>query len=117
MRITFKKREMKAGWWFAWRPVLLFKLRTVAWMERVWREPAMDDWGQDCWLYRPAPQVKQMHPHPDPKHVMRAYRGYILGCKRKWGYARGLIHYRGFVETYLWAKRQPVQQPADTGKL
>lgn len=48
------------------------------------------------------------HPHPDPKHVMRCYRGHILGCKRKWGTARGLIHYRSLVQTYLWAKRQQV---------
>jgi hypothetical protein len=37
--------------------------------------------------------------------VMRQYRRHILGCKKKWGTARGLIHYRGFVETYLACKR------------
>lgn len=46
-----------------------------------------------------------MHPHPDRKHVMRQYRRHILACKRKWGTARGLIQYRAYVETYLWAKR------------
>jgi hypothetical protein len=46
-----------------------------------------------------------MHPHPDKRHVMRSYRQYILACKKRWGTARGLIHYRGIVETYLGAKR------------
>jgi hypothetical protein len=36
---------------------------------------------------------------------MTAYRRHILSCKRKWGTARGLIHYRGFVQAYLEAKR------------
>lgn len=45
------------------------------------------------------------HPHPDPAHVMRCYRAYVLGCKRTWGTARGLIQYRAFVHTYLAAKR------------
>lgn len=48
-----------------------------------------------------------MHPHPDPKHVMRAYREHILSFKRKAGSARGLVHYRQMIDTYLWAKRQP----------
>lgn len=46
-----------------------------------------------------------MHPHPDKRHVMKAYRRYILDRKKRWGTARGLIHYRGIVETYLEAKR------------
>lgn len=45
------------------------------------------------------------HPHPDPAHVMRQYRKHILSFKRKKGTARGLIHYKGFVQTYLAAKR------------
>jgi hypothetical protein len=45
------------------------------------------------------------HPHPDPRHVMRVYRRHLLGCKRKWSTARGLIHYKGLVRTYLAAKR------------
>lgn len=57
MLVTIPKKEMKAGWWFAWHPVLLYKARSVAWLMKVWREPAMDDWGQDCWLYRPDPTV------------------------------------------------------------
>jgi hypothetical protein len=44
------------------------------------------------------------HPHPDPSHVMRVYRAHILKCKRKWGTARGLIHYRALIEEYLAAK-------------
>jgi len=44
--------------------------------------------------------------HPgDPAHVMRQYRRHILSCKAKWGTARGLVHYRAIVQTYLWAKR------------
>lgn len=46
------------------------------------------------------------HPHPDPAHVMRCYRRHILGCKKSWGSARGLVHYRGLVQTYLAAKRE-----------
>lgn len=36
---------------------------------------------------------------------MRVYRGYILGTKRKQGSARGVILYRDYIETYLWAKK------------
>lgn len=46
------------------------------------------------------------HPHPDKLHVVRAYRRYILDRKRKWSSARGLIHYRAIVETYLACKRE-----------
>lgn len=35
---------------------------------------------------------------------MRIYRSYILKSKRRWGTARGLIHYRPLVEEYLAAK-------------
>jgi hypothetical protein len=45
------------------------------------------------------------HPHPDPRHVMTQYRRHITDCKQKWGTARGLIHYRQIVQTYLAAKR------------
>lgn len=45
------------------------------------------------------------HPHPDASHVMRSYRRYILSCKKSWGTARGLVHYKGIVQTYLAAKR------------
>ncbi len=59
------------------------------------------------------------HPHPDPAHVMRCYRGHILGKKRAWSRkrrdidgdarvpqrgARQLIHYRAFIDEYLAAK-------------
>lgn len=37
---------------------------------------------------------------------MRCYRGHMLGCKRKWGTARGLIHYRALVREYLSCKRK-----------
>lgn len=46
-----------------------------------------------------------MHPHPNKLHVRRRYRAHILACKRKWGSARGLIHYRKIIETYLWTKK------------
>lgn len=49
--------------------------------------------------------VMYTHPHPDPRHVMRCYRAHILVSKRKWGTARGLIHYRALVAEYLAAKR------------
>jgi hypothetical protein len=45
-----------------------------------------------------------MHPGKPPL-VMTQYRKHILACKRKMGSARGLIHYKRLVETYLWAKR------------
>lgn len=44
--------------------------------------------------------------HPGkPALVMRQYRRHIMDCKHKWGSARGLIHYRQLLETYLAAKR------------
>lgn len=46
------------------------------------------------------------HPHRSRRHVMERYRAHILGCKRKWGTARGLIHYRAFIAEYLAAKRE-----------
>lgn len=45
------------------------------------------------------------HPHPSPAHVMRRYRSYLLGCKKSWSTARGLIHYRRLLDEYLAAKR------------
>jgi hypothetical protein len=48
------------------------------------------------------------HPHPDPAHVMRTYRHYILGCKRSGKLnhtARSQTHYRDYLATYLDAKR------------
>ena len=44
------------------------------------------------------------HPHQSPRHVMQRYRAHILGSKRKWGTARGLVHYRDYLRTYLIAK-------------
>ena len=45
------------------------------------------------------------HPHPDQRHIMVTYRRHILAAHRKFGSARGLIHYRGYVDAYLEAKR------------
>lgn len=45
------------------------------------------------------------HPHPSPRHVMSTYRKDILKAKRKWGTARGLIHYRRLLDEYRGAKR------------
>jgi hypothetical protein len=39
------------------------------------------------------------------RHIMTVYRRHLLGCKKKWGSARGLIHYRALVDSYLKAKR------------
>lgn len=39
------------------------------------------------------------------EHIMRVYRSFIIGTKRKWGSARGLVHYKGYVSAYLEAKR------------
>lgn len=38
-------------------------------------------------------------------HIMSVYRRHILGSKKKWGTARGLIHYRALLGSYLKAKR------------
>ena len=40
------------------------------------------------------------------RHIMQTYRAYILGCKRKFGTARGLVHYRDYLQAYLEAKRE-----------
>jgi len=45
------------------------------------------------------------HPHPDRRHVMVAYRQFILGQKKKYGTARSFVHYRELVAEYLQAKR------------
>lgn len=39
------------------------------------------------------------------RHIMMVYRRHLLGSKKKWGTARGLIHYRALLESYLKAKR------------
>jgi len=46
-----------------------------------------------------------IHPHPDKAHVRRCIRKHILACKRKWGSARSLLHYRGLIATYIEARR------------
>jgi hypothetical protein len=50
------------------------------------------------------------HPHPDRRHVMVAYRRYILGCKKKFGTARSQVHYRDLVDEYLAAKRDVIAE-------
>ena len=53
------------------------------------------------------------HPHPDRRHVMVAYRNFIIGEKRRMRGltgnfrrgARSLIHYMDYVREYLEAKR------------
>jgi len=40
-----------------------------------------------------------------PEETMKTYRAYILGCKRKFGTARSLVHYRDYIQAYLDAKR------------
>lgn len=52
-----------------------------------------------------------MHPHPDKLHVVKCYRGHILGSKRKWGSARSLIHYRRLITEYLECKREWFNSP------
>mgnify|MGYP001100936594 CR=1 FL=1 len=41
----------------------------------------------------------------DPGYVMRVYRRYVLGVKRKFGTARSLVLYRKIIQGYLEAKR------------
>lgn len=50
------------------------------------------------------------HPHPSRRHVMIAYRRYILGCKKKYGTARSQCHYRNYVAEYLNAKRDVIKE-------
>lgn len=57
------------------------------------------------------------HPHPDKQHVVRQIRRYLLGAKRSLGSARGLIHYRDLVATYLTAKRHLFAVTLVTGLL
>lgn len=61
------------------------------------------------------------HPHPNPGHVMRIYRKYLIGQKRVWmaqsgrseanRCLRGLIRYHQFVQTYLQCKRLYLSEP------
>lgn len=56
--------------------------------------------------------------HPgNPRHVMRCYRRYILERKRKWGTARGLIHYKAIVAEYFAAKRIVVAETSQSRRL
>lgn len=56
------------------------------------------------------------HPHPDKRHVMVAYRRYILGEKKKRQdpkdkrRARALVHYTAFIQEYLACKRDVIEQ-------
>lgn len=49
----------------------------------------------------------------DPSLVMSQYRRHILSCKKRWSSARGLVHYKGFVQSYLWAKRIVIASRGD----
>lgn len=44
------------------------------------------------------------HPHRDPGHVTRVYRKHLVAKQREFGSARGLIHYRQLLQTYLYCK-------------
>lgn len=62
------------------------------------------------------------HPHPDPAHVMRAYRGYLVGTKRKWmannrgpRCLRALIHYQKLIQTYLYCKQLTLSEETNGG--
>lgn len=55
-------------------------------------------------------RIHPRHPHPNPKHVMLVYRGYLLGEKRKITGNRGIILRRDYLETYLWAKKEYLEQ-------
>lgn len=50
--------------------------------------------------------VQIMIAERDARHIMETYRRYILACKKQWGSARSLIHYREIVQEYLAAKRR-----------
>jgi len=39
---------------------------------------------------------------------MEVYRDYILGCKRKFGSARGLVHYKDYLKEYCDAKKDVI---------
>ena len=54
-------------------------------------------------------RVSQCYPGPDADCCLRAaqnYRAHILACRRKWGTARGLIHYGGMMASYKMMKRE-----------
>jgi hypothetical protein len=44
---------------------------------------------------------------------MRIYRKHILSAKRKFGNARALIYYQGYIYTYLAAKRKVLREIAN----
>ena len=51
--------------------------------------------------------------HPGAaEHVLTIYRRHIIHSKRKFGSARSLIAYQGFIDTYLAAKREVLKQRA-----
>lgn len=54
--------------------------------------------------------------HPGaPEHVLAIYRRHIVHSKRKFGSARSLIHYQGFINTYLAAKREVLKTRTPRG--
>lgn len=50
------------------------------------------------------------HPHESRRHIMTAYRRFILGCKKKYGTARSQVHYMDYVREYLEAKRDVLKE-------
>lgn len=48
------------------------------------------------------------HPNPDKVFLMKTYRAYILGSKKRNGTARSLVHYRDYVREYLTAKKDVI---------
>lgn len=63
-----------------------------------------------------ANQVAYTHPHPSPRHVMVAYRRFILGTKRVKGSARQQHHYRAYINEYLAAKRLIIKKEIPNGR-
>jgi hypothetical protein len=58
-----------------------------------------------------SPMPSGFHPG-EPSLVMSQYRRYILSSKKRWSTARGLIHYKQFIQSYLWAKRLVIARRA-----
>lgn len=61
-----------------------------------------------------------IHSIPLARHQLAAYRRYLLGRKRTWGTARGLLHYSVMLGQYWVAKRlltaeQRIERPACEG--
>ena len=53
-------------------------------------------------------RFNMQHPHPDKQHVIRQVRRYLLSAKKRFGTARGLVHYNDLIATYLTVKKEVV---------